>query len=256
MSKRDGAISTIKAIFGGVVLTLGVFLLLVGIIGGIPSLVKDIDTGSRSDIVLDAFLLMVLCCIGGCLACVGMNPIRNRKRLMKQRAEIEECEANLQIERQKNEYLYEMERLRIERENIPAVVQRKEEQQRAEESDVGYVDGMEGHEFEYYCAKLLEKNGFIDVNVTRGSGDQGVDIIAIKDDIKYAIQCKNYASKLGNTPIQEVSAGKVYYNCDVGVVLTNSTFTPGAIELAKANNIRLWDREVLQKLMTAASGKE
>jgi hypothetical protein len=59
-------------------------------------------------------------------------------------------------------------------------------------TDISYIDGMEGHEFEYFCADILEKNGFTNVSVTRGSGDQGVDVLATKDGIKYAIQCKNY----------------------------------------------------------------
>ena len=39
-------------------------------------------------------------------------------------------------------------------------------------------DLMEGHEFEYYCAELLERNGFREVKVTKGSGDYGIDILA------------------------------------------------------------------------------
>lgn len=122
--------------------------------------------------------------------------------------------------------------------------------------DVSSVDGMEGHEFEYFCADLLRKDGFSEVSVTRGSGDQGVDILATKGGIKYAIQCKNYASALGNKPVQEVSAGKIFYNCHVGVVLTNSTFTAGAVSLAKATGVLLWDRSVLSELMKAKSTAE
>ena len=120
--------------------------------------------------------------------------------------------------------------------------------------DVSAVDGMEGHEFEYFCADLLRKNGFSEVSVTRGSGDQGVDVLATKGGIKYAIQCKNYASPLSNTPVQEVSAGKIFYNCHVGVVLTNSTFTPGAVSLAQATGVLLWDRNTLAELMSNSQG--
>lgn len=123
-------------------------------------------------------------------------------------------------------------------------------------SSVSAVDGMEGHQFEYFCADLLRKVGFLDVSVTPGSGDQGVDILAVKDGIKYAIQCKNYASTLGNTPVQEVSAGKQFYSCHVGVVMTNSTFTPGAIQLAAATNVLLWDRSKLDDLIIKAGGLE
>ncbi|MBR5313400.1 MAG: restriction endonuclease [Clostridia bacterium] len=111
------------------------------------------------------------------------------------------------------------------------------------------IDGMDGHTFEYFCADLLWKNGFIEVSVTKGSGDQGVDILATKDGIKYAIQCKNYSSPLGNTPVQEVNAGKTFYNCHVGVVMTNSTFTKGAKTLAQATGILLWDKTILQKMI-------
>ena len=48
---------------------------------------------------------------------------------------------------------------------------------------------------------------FENVQVTQGSGDQGVDILAEKDEIRYAIQCKSYKGELSNKPIQEVYAG-------------------------------------------------
>ena len=117
------------------------------------------------------------------------------------------------------------------------------------------IDNMDGHKFEYFCADLLRKNGFSDVSVTPGSGDQGVDILAEKEGIKYAIQCKNYTSKLSNTPVQEVNAGKTFYRCHVGVVMTNSTFTPGAKELAKATGVLLWDRKVIEKMIGANTEK-
>lgn len=117
------------------------------------------------------------------------------------------------------------------------------------EDDEFTIDMMEGHDFEYFCAELLKKNGFSNVSVTKASGDQGVDILAEKDGIKYAVQCKNYMSHLGNTPIQEVGTGKIYYNCHVGVVMTNSTFTQSAQELAKATGVLLWDRGVVLEMM-------
>ena len=121
-------------------------------------------------------------------------------------------------------------------------------------SAVSAVDGMEGHAFELFCAELLRNNGFSEVTVTPGSGDQGVDVLAVKDGVKYAIQCKNYAGPLSNTPVQEVSAGRQFYGCHVGVVMTNSTFTPGAVSLAAATNVLLWDRKKLEELIVAAGG--
>ena len=108
---------------------------------------------------------------------------------------------------------------------------------------------MEGHAFEEWCAALLRKNGFENVLVTPGSNDQGVDIVAEKEEIYYAIQCKCYSSDLGNTPVQEVYAGKEMYNCQVAVVLTNRHFTDGAKALAKRTRVLFWDREKIIELL-------
>ena len=44
---------------------------------------------------------------------------------------------------------------------------------------------MDGLQFEHRCAELLRYRGFHKVAVTKGSGDQGVDILAQKNGIKY-----------------------------------------------------------------------
>lgn len=112
----------------------------------------------------------------------------------------------------------------------------------------GKYDYMEGHDFEQFCAKLLKANGFSNVYVTPGSNDQGIDILAEKLGVKYAIQCKRYSSDVGNKAVQEVFAGKSYYNCHVGVVLTNRYFTQSAKELAEKTQIFLWNRDILNAL--------
>lgn len=117
------------------------------------------------------------------------------------------------------------------------------------------IDRMEGHEFEHFTADLLRKLGYERVEVTPGSGDQGVDVIAVKDGKRYAIQCKRYSQKLGNKPVQEVFAGKTIYGCSVAVVLTNNYFTDGAKEAAKATGVELWDRDALRRMLDYANYK-
>ena len=53
---------------------------------------------------------------------------------------------------------------------------------------------MDGLQFEHRCAELLRYRGFHKVTVTKGSGDQGVDILAQKNGLKYGIQCKYYCA--------------------------------------------------------------
>ena len=110
-------------------------------------------------------------------------------------------------------------------------------------------DDMGGHQFEHFCADILRKNGFENVEVTQGSGDHGIDILAEKDDITYAIQCKRYDKPIGNDAVQQAIAGKGFYHRDIAVVMTNRNFTPQAIEEAKALGVKLWDRDRLNKMI-------
>ena len=114
-------------------------------------------------------------------------------------------------------------------------------------------DNLSGEEFEEWCASLLRKSGFTDIETTSVTGDQGVDIIADKFGVRYAIQCKCCSQDVGNASVQEVTAGREYYKCDIGVVMTNSYFTSSAKQLAVANKIRLWDRDKLLEMISNLS---
>ena len=110
------------------------------------------------------------------------------------------------------------------------------------------MDELEGHDFEYFCADLLKESGFTNVKVTRGSGDFGADILANKDGISYAIQCKCYDKPIGVKAVQEIYAGRDYYDCMVGAVMTNQYFTDPAAELARKLKIMLWDRDYVDNM--------
>lgn len=114
-------------------------------------------------------------------------------------------------------------------------------------------DYMTGNDFEYYCADILKKNGFLNVDVTQGSGDHGIDILAEKDDITYAIQCKCYSSNIGNAAVQQAHTGKSLYHKDIAVVLTNQYFTQQAKEEAAALGVKLWDRDKLNDMIEKSS---
>lgn len=114
---------------------------------------------------------------------------------------------------------------------------------------LGRMDLMEGHDFGYYCADLLRWAGFLEVEVTRGSGDYGVDILAERDGVTYAVQCKRYDGPVGVKAVQEVYAGRDYYDRMVGAVMTNQYFTRPAVEVAQKLKILLWDRGYLESML-------
>lgn len=109
-------------------------------------------------------------------------------------------------------------------------------------------NNMSGYEFEEYCCNLLRGNGFSNIIQTKKSNDYGIDITAEKDGISFAIQCKYYSSPVGNKAIQEAYTGAQLYNCDIAVVMTNSTFTPQAINTAKQTKVKLWDEKKLNEM--------
>lgn len=124
---------------------------------------------------------------------------------------------------------------------------------RTRKADV--FEDMEGHDFEFFCADLLRNRGFVDVEVTKGSGDYGIDILAEKDGVTYAIQCKRYGAPVGVKAIQEAYAGRDYYDRMVGAVMTNQYFTSPAVEAAGKLKILLWDGGYLEEMMAERKQK-
>jgi len=134
----------------------------------------------------------------------------------------------------------------------------RREQERIKKEKMEYtlaeIDKMTGIEFEEFVKILLQKNGYEYPQITKASGDYGVDIIAYKNGKKIGIQCKRYSNKVSVSAIQEVSSAKNYYNLHELCVITNSTFTENAITLARANNVSLIDRIGLYDLIQDAQG--
>jgi HJR/Mrr/RecB family endonuclease len=114
------------------------------------------------------------------------------------------------------------------------------------QTSIDDVDLMSGFEFENLIGQLFNKLGF-STEVTKISGDQGIDVIAEKNSQRIGIQSKCYSGSVGNKAIQEVVAGLSFYNLNKGLVVTNNYFTDSAKELAASNNVILWDRDMLKE---------
>lgn len=100
---------------------------------------------------------------------------------------------------------------------------------------------MNGWDFERYCADCLLKKGFTKAEVTSGSGDHGVDIIAEQNGIRFGIQCKLYQGQIPNKAVQEAYTGASYYDCDVAVIMSNSELTKQAQVEAKKLRVKFWN---------------
>jgi hypothetical protein len=91
---------------------------------------------------------------------------------------------------------------------------------------------LAGIPFEEFLADLFAEYGY-GVETTKTTGDQGVDLVLRTANRRIAIQAKGYPhSTVGNSAIQEAHTGMVFYGCQVAVVITNSSFTSAARDLA------------------------
>jgi len=117
-------------------------------------------------------------------------------------------------------------------------------------TDLRLLDGIG---FERHLEKMFEVLGYDDVERTKATGDQGVDLIVTDGFQRIAIQAKLYSSNVGNDAVQQVVAGMVFYNCNRCVVITNSQFTISAKELARVNGCKLIDGSRLKCIIL---GKE
>lgn len=102
-------------------------------------------------------------------------------------------------------------------------------------------------EYETYCASLIARQGW-SANTTATTGDQGADIIATKRSDTLVVQCKLYSTKVGNDAVQQVIAARAYYKANFAAVITNSTYTKSAIELAKSSCVILLNHSEIDEL--------
>jgi restriction system protein len=121
---------------------------------------------------------------------------------------------------------------------------KKSLEQKYRAMQIANIDGMSGIEFEQYLQRLLTYRGF-SVNLTRATGDLGIDLIASGNGIKIAIQAKRYHSKVSRRAISDAVAGMSYYGCNKSMVITNNYFSSGAITLAKSTGCILINRDTL-----------
>jgi restriction system protein len=117
--------------------------------------------------------------------------------------------------------------------------------------------GMGPDDFENYIADLFEKMGYKTI-VTGGAYDEGVDVVAEKDGVKYYIQCKKYFGKheVGVAEVRDfygaiadhLARGKGYF-------ITTNKFTLEAERFAEDKPIELVDSFRLVDYIHSAEGQ-
>lgn len=103
------------------------------------------------------------------------------------------------------------------------------------------IQEMDPFEFEFLIAELLRKIGYEDVEVTKRSGDKGIDVmgnltVGGLTNVKTVIQVKRY--KNGNN-IDGKTITQLRGSAEVdqrGLIITTSDFTRGALSESRSDN--------------------
>lgn len=115
--------------------------------------------------------------------------------------------------------------------------------------DTSFINSLSGYEFESLLEKFFKTMNY-HVVLTPNTQDQGADLIIERDNQRTVVQAKCYKNKnVGNSAVQEIVAAKKYYRAEKALVVTNSSFTSSAIELADMNNVELWDGAKLRQFI-------
>lgn len=108
------------------------------------------------------------------------------------------------------------------------------------------VDKLSGKAFESYLIAQFKHMGYR-VFQTEDSHDYGADLLLKKRGESIVVQAKRYDRNVGLSAVQEAVGAVAYYGADRAMVVTNSGFTKSAKNLARQNDVELWDREEIKK---------
>ncbi len=112
---------------------------------------------------------------------------------------------------------------------------------------------MDGIRFEHYVGEVLRGYGYR-VNHVGKVGDFGADLVVERGGRRSVVQTKRYRNSVGVSAVREAAAARAFYHADHAIVVTNSFFTGPAVQLARSNQVDLWDRHVLADLARRAEG--
>lgn len=129
------------------------------------------------------------------------------------------------------------------------IIRKKKYNDKVRKSKIQDVDTMTGVQFEYFLKLIFSQKGY-KVQTTKVTGDYGADLVMTSGDKRIVVQAKRYSKRVGIKAIQEVVSSIAFYKASEGWAVTNNEFTDAAVQLAKANEIKLIERNELINMIS------
>jgi HJR/Mrr/RecB family endonuclease len=118
----------------------------------------------------------------------------------------------------------------------------------------GNVCSMTAIAFKEFIANLFREMGYA-VEITPGTGDNGIDLLLRKNNQLIAVQCKRLSSPVGEPVVRDFYSALMSSGAQSGYLVTTSTFTSHAYSFAEGKRFQLVDLEALMDLAARRSGK-
>ena len=116
------------------------------------------------------------------------------------------------------------------------------------------ADRLTGPQFEQWVAGLMRRTGFTRVEVSGGAGDLGADVLALAPSGRLVVvQCKRYqvGRQVGSAEVQKLAGtARTIHGAEIAAIVTTSSFTRPARELAAVLGVGLVDRDALARWAT------
>jgi len=112
---------------------------------------------------------------------------------------------------------------------------------RMEQSGIAAVDEMTDTQFDEHVGTLFKNQGY-DVTFTPLTGNYGADLILKRGRGVIVVLVKRAKNTVGITAVQEVIPAIRRYNATSAWVVSNSSYSKEAVDLAEQNRVLLLDR--------------
>lgn len=106
------------------------------------------------------------------------------------------------------------------------VAQYEDAIRRYEYRQQSYWKSLKGTKFERALARLYTKMGY-SVSQTKGSGDEGIDLILSKEGKKTAVQCKGHKKSIGVSAVRDLYGAMMHFGADSAILACPAGFTKG-----------------------------
>lgn len=114
---------------------------------------------------------------------------------------------------------------------------------------IDFWRSLNGWQFEHEVAKVFQKRGFT-VNVTKGSGDRGIDLEISNNNKRIIVQCKSHGKKIGPLTIRDLYGTLIDSGADIAILVSFSGFSSGVYNFIGNKPIKLMTIDDILKLNT------